>query len=119
MLDFHGLFPSYVALFLGGVYMEIKSLRLDLHLKTKQKNHKGSTNVFIGEERKKKKKPREEGVRRRKEKKKKKKPDARPGQTRRTGSRSRDPGGRGARRDLGRGATAACVAGLDLARSGS
>ena len=28
-LDFHGLFASYVALFPGGVYMEIESLRFD------------------------------------------------------------------------------------------
>ena len=52
--------------------MKIKFLRLDLHLKRKQKkNHKGSTNVFIREERK-KKKPREEGVHQRRKKKKKK-----------------------------------------------
>ena len=88
MLDFHGLFASYVALFPGGVDMEIESLRLDLHLKRKQKKPHGSTNVFIGEERKKKKKKNpgkkvfEEG------KKKKKKPDARPGfATQRPGSR--------------------------------
>ena len=41
MLDFHGLFASYVALFSGGVYMEIESLRLDLHLKRKQKKPQG------------------------------------------------------------------------------
>ena len=86
MLDFHGLFPSYVALFPGGVYMEIESLRLDLHLKRKQKKPQGQ---HRRRKKKKKKKPREEGVRRRKEKKK---PDARPGfAAQRTGSR-RDRG---------------------------
>ena len=29
MLDFYGLFASYVAFFPGGLYMEIESLRLD------------------------------------------------------------------------------------------
>ena len=91
MLDFYGLHVSYVALFSGGVYMKIESLRLDFHLKRKQKKTTRA-DVFIGEEIKKKKKPREEGKktqRRRcsknKEKKKKK------------NQMSRDPGGRGAR----------------------
>ena len=35
MLDFNGLFPSYVALFPGGVYMKIESLRLDFKPKNK------------------------------------------------------------------------------------
>ena len=34
--------------------MKIEFIRLDLHLKKKKKNHKGSTNVFIKEEKKKK-----------------------------------------------------------------
>ena len=63
MLDFHELFASYVALFPGGVYIEIESLRLDLHLKRKQKkNHKGSR----------KRKPQQCVQQRRKKKKKKK-----------------------------------------------
>ena len=104
MLDFHGLFPSYVALFPGGVYMEIESLRLDLHLKRKQKKPQGQHQRFHRRrKKKKKKKPREDGVRRRKEKKK---PDARPGfAAQRPGSRdhlgraTRDPGGRASPRD--------------------
>ena len=87
MLDFYGLHVSYVALFSGGVYMEIESLRLDFHLKRKQKKTTRAAPTFSSEKKEKKKKknpgkkekkPREEGVRRRKEKKKKK-PDARPG----------------------------------------
>ena len=78
MLDFHGLFPSYVTLFPGGVYMEIESLRLDLNLKRKQKKPQGQhqrVHQRRKKKKKKRKKPREEGVhqRRRKEKKKKKK----------------------------------------------
>ena len=73
--------------------MKIEFLRLDLHLKRKQKkNHKDSTNVFIREERKKKKKNPETIARR--------------------------PGSRcdlGSPRDLDL-SRAACVAGLDLAR---
>ena len=95
MLDFHGLFASYVALFPGGVYMEIESLRLDLHLKRKQKKPQGQHQRVH--------------QRRRKEKKNQR-------QSRSDLGSQRSELGRGARCDLGRGATAACVAGLDLAR---
>ena len=85
-----------MALFLRGIYMKIEFLRLDLHLKRKQKkNHKGSTNVFIREERKKK------TQRRRclsEKKEKKKNPE----------TVAQRPGSRcdlGSPRDLGRGAT--------------
>ena len=117
MLDFYGLFASYVAFFSCGVYMEIESLRLDLHLKRKQKKTTRAAPTCSSEK---------------KEKKKKKKTRdsraatwvaVRPGfSAQRTGLR----------RDLGRGATwvrratwvamqpgstrAAYVAGLDLAR---
>ena len=57
MLDFHGLFPSYIALFLGGVYMEIESLRLDLNLKRKQKKPQGQHQRVHQRRKKKKKKP--------------------------------------------------------------
>ena len=79
MLDFYGLHVSYVALFSGGVYMEIESLRLDFHLKRKQKKTTRAAPTFSSEKKEKKKKPREEGKktqRRRcskKERKKKKK----------------------------------------------
>ena len=78
MLDFHGLFPSYVALFPGGVYMKIESLRLDLHLKRKQKKQQGQHQRFHQrrkKEKKKKKNPekkvfiREEGKKKKKKKK--------------------------------------------------
>ena len=114
MLDFHGLFPSYVALFPGGVYMEIESLRLDLHLKRKQKKPQGQHR----RRNKKKKKLREKGKKKNPEKKvfeeerkeKKKNPDARPGfAAQRTGSR-RDLV---ARCDLGRGRATQVVAARD------
>ena len=103
MLDFYGLHVSYVTLFPGGVYMEIEYLRLDFHLKRKPKKTTRAAPTCSSEKKERKKKPREEGVRRRKEKKKK--------------NQMRDLGS--PRSDLGRGATAACVAGLDLARPGS
>ena len=89
--------------------MKIEFLRLDLHLKRKQKkNHKGSTNVFIREERKNKKinkiKPREEGVHQRRKIKKKKNPET---VARRPGSQCDLclPRDLGSPRDLGHGAT--------------
>ena len=103
MLDFHGLFLSYVALFPGGVYTEIKSLRLDLHLKRKQKKPQGQHQRFH-RRRKKKKKTQRRRCSKKTEKKKKK-------------TQMRDLGS--PRSELGRGATWACVAGLDLARPGS
>ena len=56
MLDFYGLFASYVALFPGGVYMEIESLRLDFHLKRKQKKPQGQHQRVHQKKKKKKKK---------------------------------------------------------------
>ena len=95
MLDFYGLFPSYVALFPGGVYMEIEYLRLDLHLKTKQKKPQGQHQRFHQRRKKKKqKKTPEKKVFIREEGKKKKKKNHRQ-------SRS-DLGS--PRRELGRGA---------------
>ena len=76
MLDFHGLFPSYVALFPGGVYMKIESLRLDLHLKRKQKKQQGQHQRFHQrrkKEKKKKKNPEKKVFIREEGKKKKKK----------------------------------------------
>ena len=110
MLDFHGLFPSYVALFPGGVYMKIEYLRLDLHLKRKQKKPQGQ-HQRVHQRRKKKKKPREEG----KKKKKKKTRDSRAATWVCRDLGSARPGSRPATQ----GATVACVAGLDLARPGS
>ena len=73
MLDFHGLFPSYIALFLGGVYMEIESLRLDLNLKRKQKKTTRAAPTFSSEKKEKKKRNPEKKVFIREEGKKKKK----------------------------------------------
>ena len=109
MLDFHGLFPSYMALFPGGVYMEIESLRLDLHLKRKQKKPQGQHQRVH---------------QRRKKKKKKKKPET---VAQRLGSRcdlgsprsELGCGGTWVAVRPGFGATAAYVVGLDLARLGS
>ena len=99
--------------------MEIESLRLDLHLKRKQKKTTRAAPTFSSEKKekkkkkkktqgrrcskkeRKKKKPREEGVRRRKEKKKKK-------------NQMRDLGS--PRSELGRGATWVTVLRRDLGR---
>ena len=89
MLDFHGLFAFYVALFPGGVYMEIEFLRLDLHLKRKQKKTIRAAPTCSSEKKEKKKKNPETVAQR-------------PGFAPRPGS-----------------TRAACVAGLDLARPGS
>ena len=128
MLDFHGLFVSYVALFPGGVYMEIESLRLDLHLKRKQKKPQGQHQRFHRRRKKKKKTQRRRCSKKERKKKKKTRCATWSNQKNwvapRPGSRSRDQvtvhdATWVAGCDLGRGVTAACVAGLDLARPGS
>ena len=80
--DFYGLFTFDVALFPRGIYMEIESLRLDLHLKIKQTKPQRQQQkqqqkkpqrqqqyvfireeyVFIREERKEKKKTQKQGL---------------------------------------------------------
>ena len=92
MLDFHELFPFYLGTFSRWRLHgnRVSKTRFTFKKKTKKTTRAASEKKEI-----KKKKPREEGVRRRKEKKKDQ------------------------MRDLGRGATAACVAGLDLAWPGS